>query len=197
MSGREPHSVAAVQKLVATVTSLCLLCAGVSQLNSLISRILSQKTNSVWIARIQLKLWPFLWYFCAFGQNLVALATSVRTLQSEMSSLGWPTTFGRATITLDIDPHSSSVYITCGRGWILVWWQCEKLCTSGFVDDVILSIPSVFCDSPDDKTDSISPLIDLRHMPKVTTTGLHQDEVVMSTITCCDRQKLQMDIDAL
>jgi len=45
--------------------------------------------NSAWICRLQLKLWPFLWFF---GQNLVAVATSLRSLQSIMSSLDWSTT---------------------------------------------------------------------------------------------------------
>jgi len=50
------------------------------------------KPNSAWICCIQLKLWPFLWYFAYFGQNLVAVATSLRLLQSEVSSLDWSTT---------------------------------------------------------------------------------------------------------
>ena len=32
-----------------------------------------------------------------------------------------------------------SVYVTRGRGWVLLWWQCNTLCTSGFVDDVTFS----------------------------------------------------------
>ena len=49
------------------------------------------KPNSAWICCIQVKLWPFLWFFAYFGQNLVAMATSLSLLQSEMSSLDWPT----------------------------------------------------------------------------------------------------------
>jgi len=46
------------------------------------------KPNSAWICRIQLKLWPFFGdIFAYFGQNLVTMATSLRPLQSEMSSL--------------------------------------------------------------------------------------------------------------
>ena len=32
-----------------------------------------------------------------------------------------------------------SVNAACGRGSILIWRQCDMLCTSGFVDDVMLS----------------------------------------------------------
>jgi len=32
-----------------------------------------------------------------------------------------------------------SVRVTCGRGSVLLWRQCDTLCTSGFVDDVIFS----------------------------------------------------------
>jgi len=38
---------------------------------------------------VQLNLAPILAYF---GENVVAIATSLRPLQSEMSSLDWPTT---------------------------------------------------------------------------------------------------------
>ena len=30
-----------------------------------------------------------------------------------------------------------SVHVSCGRGLVLLWRQCNKLCTSGFVDDVL------------------------------------------------------------
>jgi len=50
------------------------------------------KPNSARICCIQLKLWPILWFSAYFGQNLVAMATSLRPLQSEMSSLDWLTT---------------------------------------------------------------------------------------------------------
>jgi len=51
------------------------------------------KSNSAWTCCIQLKLWPFLLFILAyFGHNLVAMATSLRPLQSEMSSLDWSTT---------------------------------------------------------------------------------------------------------
>jgi len=53
---------------------------------------LISKPNSVSLWRIQLKLWPFCDIFAYFGQNLVAMATSRRPLQSEMSFLEWSTT---------------------------------------------------------------------------------------------------------
>ena len=39
------------------------------------------KPNSAWICHLQLKLWPFCDIFAYFGQNLVAMATSLRPLQ--------------------------------------------------------------------------------------------------------------------
>jgi len=50
------------------------------------------KPNSAWICHTQLKLWPFCDIFAYFGQNLAAMETSLRPLQSEMSSLEWLTT---------------------------------------------------------------------------------------------------------
>jgi len=50
------------------------------------------KPNSAWMCCIQLKLWLFCDFLAHFGQNLVAMATSLRPLQSEMSSLDWSTT---------------------------------------------------------------------------------------------------------
>jgi len=50
------------------------------------------KPNYAWICCMQLKLWPFLWYFAYFGQNLVAMATCIRPVQTEMPSLDWLTT---------------------------------------------------------------------------------------------------------
>jgi len=32
-----------------------------------------------------------------------------------------------------------SVHVTCGRWSVLLWRQCDMLCTSGFVDDVMFS----------------------------------------------------------
>jgi len=49
------------------------------------------KPNSALICCIQLKLWPFLLFLAYFGQNLVAMATSLRPLQSEIFSLDWST----------------------------------------------------------------------------------------------------------
>jgi len=49
------------------------------------------KTNSAWMCRLQLKLWPLLSFLVYFGQNLVTMATSFRPLQSEMSYLDWST----------------------------------------------------------------------------------------------------------
>jgi len=32
-----------------------------------------------------------------------------------------------------------SVHVSCGRGFVLLRWRCNMLCTSGFVDDVMFS----------------------------------------------------------
>jgi len=62
-------------------------------MNSPIAQTLSKnQTLHGNIIGLQLKLWPFCDIFAYFGQNLVAMATSLRHLQSEMSSLDWPVT---------------------------------------------------------------------------------------------------------
>jgi len=81
-----------VPELFAMVTSLCPLCTRVSQMNSPIAHVLSQKqTLHVYVAYN----WSY-GHFCDclayFGQNLVAMATSLRALQSNMSSFDWSTT---------------------------------------------------------------------------------------------------------
>jgi len=74
------------------VTSLCLLCTTVSQMNSPMAHTLSQKqTLHGYVANN----WSYghFCYICAhFGQNLVAVATSHRPVQAAMSSLDWLTT---------------------------------------------------------------------------------------------------------
>ena len=42
-------------------------------------------------------------------------------------------------ISLTTCPTSISVHVACGRGWLLLWWQCNTLCTSGFVGDVMFA----------------------------------------------------------
>ena len=81
-----------VPKLVAMVTPLCPLCTGRVTYQFPNSTNPMAKPNSAWIWRIQLKLWPFCDIFAYFGQKLVAIATSIRPLQSEMSSLDCSTT---------------------------------------------------------------------------------------------------------
>ena len=80
-----------VPKLVAMVTPLCPLCTGVSHQFPDSTNPMS-KPNSVWLSRIQLKLWPFCDILAYFGQKLVAMAMSIRPLQSEMTSLDCSTT---------------------------------------------------------------------------------------------------------
>jgi len=40
-----------------------------------------------------------------------------------------------------LENHTSwnFLYVKCGRGSVLPWWQRKTLCTSGFVDDVMFS----------------------------------------------------------
>jgi len=73
-----------VPKLVAMVTPLCSLCTGVSQMNSTIAQTICQKTK---LCMDMLHTTEVMANFVIFGQNLVAMATSLRHLQSEMSSL--------------------------------------------------------------------------------------------------------------
>jgi len=35
------------------------------------------------------------------------------------------------------DVTKFSVHVTCGRGSVLLQWQCDKRRTSGYVDDII------------------------------------------------------------
>jgi len=83
-----------VPKLAAMVTPFCPVCTGVSQMNSPIPDSTNpiSKPNSAWICYTQLKLWKLCDFLAYFGQNLVVMATSLRPLQSEVSSLDWSTT---------------------------------------------------------------------------------------------------------
>jgi len=48
-------------------------------------------------------------------------------------------------LTLRVAPSLCSsktscfVHVACGRGSVLLWWRCDTLCTSGFLDDVMFS----------------------------------------------------------
>jgi len=75
-----------VPKLVAIVTYLCPLCTGVSQMNSMIAQTLSEnQTMHAYVAYTDIVV-IFVIFFAYFGQNLVPVATSLRLLQTEMSS---------------------------------------------------------------------------------------------------------------
>ena len=81
-----------VPKLVAMVTPLCPLCMGVSQMNSPMAQTLSQNQTLHGCVAYNWSYGQFCEFLAYFGQNLVAMATSLRPLQSEMSSLDWSTT---------------------------------------------------------------------------------------------------------
>jgi len=74
------------------VTALCPLCTGVSQVNSLIVQTLSQNQTLHWCVAYNWSYGRFCDFLAYFAQNLVAMATSLRPLQSEMFSLDWSTT---------------------------------------------------------------------------------------------------------
>jgi len=44
------------------------------------------------------------------------------------------------------------VQIPCGHGSVLLWWRCDMLCTSGFMDDVTLG-----CSGPHSDSDIATP----------------------------------------
>jgi len=46
-----------------------------------------------------------------------------------------------ASISLEIhsDIRQIFVHVTYGRGSVILWRRCDMLCTSGFMDDVILA----------------------------------------------------------
>jgi len=76
-----------VPKLVAMVTPLCPLCTGVSQMNSPIAQPLFQKQTLHRCVAYRCSYGHFCDILVYFGQNLIAMATSLRPLQSEMSFL--------------------------------------------------------------------------------------------------------------
>ena len=76
-----------IPKLVAMVTPLCPLCTGVSQINSPIAQILSQNQTLHGYVAYNWSYGNFCDILAYFDQNLVAMATSLRPLQSEMSFL--------------------------------------------------------------------------------------------------------------
>jgi len=81
-----------VPKLVAMVTPLCLLCTGVSKMNSPMAQTLSQNQTLHGYVPHKWSYGHFCDFFTYFGQNLVATATPPRPLQSEESSLYCSTT---------------------------------------------------------------------------------------------------------
>ena len=72
------------------VTLLCPLCKVVSQMNSPMAQTLSQ--NQTLHGYVAYNCGHFCDFLAYFGQNLVAVATPLRPLQSEMFSLDWSTT---------------------------------------------------------------------------------------------------------
>jgi len=79
-----------VPKLVAFVKPLCPLCTGVSQMNTPMAQTLSQNQTLHGCVAYNWRYGNFC-FLAYFGQNLVAMATPLRPLQSKISSwIGGP-----------------------------------------------------------------------------------------------------------
>ena len=74
------------------VMPLCPLCTRVSQMNSLIAQTYLKTKLCMDMLHTTEVMAIFVIFFAYFGQNLVAMATPLTPLQSEMSSLDWSTT---------------------------------------------------------------------------------------------------------
>jgi len=73
------------------VTPLCPLCTGVSKMNSLVAQTLSQNQTLYGYVAYNCSYGHFCDFLAYFGQNLVAMATLLKPLHSEMSSSDWST----------------------------------------------------------------------------------------------------------
>jgi len=74
------------------VTPLSPLCSKVSHMNSQMVQTLYLETKLFMDMSLATEVMAIFVILAYFGQNLVAMATSLRPLQSEMSSLDWSTT---------------------------------------------------------------------------------------------------------
>jgi len=80
-----------VSKLFAMATPLCPLCTGVSQMNSTMAQTPPRNQTPYGYVACNSSDGHFCDFLAYFGQNLVAVATSLRPLQSEMSYFDWST----------------------------------------------------------------------------------------------------------
>ena len=67
------------------------------------------------------------------------ITSSVRKMQNIVTSM-----FLSLSDSISLKPHGRTsptfaVHVACGYGLVPVWRHCDKLCTSGFVDDVMFS----------------------------------------------------------
>ena len=46
----------------------------------------------------------------------------------------------RASLEIHVRSLPNFVHVTCSRGSVFLWRRCDTLCTSGFMDDVILAL---------------------------------------------------------
>jgi len=128
-----------VPKLVAMVMPFCPLCMGVSQMNSLIAYTLSQNQTLHGYVAYNWSYGHFCEIFAYFGHfYLVAMATSLRPLQSEMSSFDWLTT------KTPCYKSSHSHYLS---------WKCiyDNFC------------PKICCHGKDNKSSAVAEMGDRGH----------------------------------
>ena len=79
--------------------------------------------------------------------------------------------------------HQISVHVSCGRGSVILWRQCNTLCTFGLVDDVMLSHNGVsMWHQSEVRQHCLVEFATWRCRGEVCCLQLH---IVM----CCDRQR--------
>jgi len=81
-----------------------------------------------------------------FAYNIINLHITDITIKAFLlQPQEWCEVLQSAYVCLSLCSHSSKstcpnfmnfLYVTRGHGSVLLWWQCNMLCTSGFVDDI-------------------------------------------------------------
>jgi len=92
-------------------------------------------------------------------------------------------------VCLSVWPHTSkttcpsftkfSVHVTCGRRLVLLWWQCNMLCTTDFVDDMDVASAAPL---------SALPPIDWH--PSTISLAVHNGVWLWRRIMCCASGKV-------
>ena len=81
-----------------------------------------------------------------FAYNIINLHITDITIKAFLlQPQKWCEVLQSGYVCLSLCSHSSKstcpnfmnfLYVTRGHGSVLLWWQCNMLCTSGFVDDI-------------------------------------------------------------